>query len=295
MKDKKDFAREIESIALRSLIYEVSTTPKPGLVDRSNNGAHNDMDFFTFVDSSCVLGESFYCCATAGIEHDGDINTLLKEIRPMGLRGEKKMFSITNDVNTHKGLVFSLGILCAAIGYLYQKKTNYDWTVENICNLVGCMTKGLVNRELESKEFNRVLTYGEKLYMKYGTTGIRGEVASGFKTVREYGLPVFKKLMEFQKGSLNDRMVQVLMHLMAHCEDSNILGRHNMEMLQRVQTYAREIIQIGGVFSEEGMRAIREFDKWCIKHWVSPGGSADLLAVTIMLYFSERLNEEVIN
>jgi len=290
LNDKIVFAREIEAIALRSLVYEVSATPKPGLVDRNNSGAHSDMDFFTFLDSSCVLGETFYHCTIAGIEHDGDITTLLNEIRPIGLRGEKKMFSITNDVNTHKGLVFSLGILCAAIGYLYQKKPNHNWSSDDICNQVRCMTEGLVDRELKNKEFNRQLTYGEELYVKYGITGIRGEVASGFETVRKYGLPIFKELMESEAGSLNDRMVQVLVHLMAHSEDSNILGRHNMEMLERVQNYAKKIIELGGIFSEEGFRAIKELDKWCIKHWVSPGGSADLLAVTIMLYFSERLN-----
>lgn len=290
LKDKNCFAKEIESMAVRSLLYEVSATPKPGLVDRNNNGAHNDMNFFTFMDSSSVLGEMFYDCTLAGIEHTGSIKNLLKSIRSFGIKGEERMFFITKNVNTHKGLVFSLGIICAVIGYLYRMNPNRTWCAPDICEQVIYMTEGLVERELTSKIFHKQLTYGEKLYVKYGVTGIRGEVASGFKTVMDYGLPLLKKLMISKTGSLNDRLVQVLLHLMAHTEDSNILGRHNIEMLKEVQNRGKRIIEIGGIFSLEGIEAIKGFDQWCIKHWVSPGGSADLLAVTIMMYFIETLN-----
>lgn len=289
LRDKDVFAREVESIAVRSLLYEVSATPKPGLVDRNNSGAHNDMDFFTFIDSSSVLGEMFYFCTIAGIEHEENIDSLLKVIRPIGVRGEEKMFAITNDVNTHKGLVFSLGILCAVIGYLYKENSARTWSADDICEQVQYMTKGLVDSELKYKKIDRPLTYGEKLFVKYGVTGIRGEVASGFQTVRIHGLPLFRELMNLGRGSLNDRIVQVLMHLMAYAEDSNILGRHDLEMLQTVQDRAKKIIELGGSFTKKGIEAIREFDKWCVKNWVSPGGSADLLAVTIMLYFAEEI------
>lgn len=295
MRDREVFAREIEAIAVRSLLYEVSATPKPGLVDRNNNGAHNDMDFFTFIDSSSVLGEAFYGCTMAGIKHQGNSETLLKTIRPIGIRGEERMFAITKDINTHKGLIFSLGIISAVIGYLYSRNPNRVWCANDICEQVRHMTKGLVERELTGKSFNKPSTYGEKLYVKYGVAGIRGEVASGFETVMSYGLPLLKELMESQIGSFNDRLVQVLLHLMVHTEDSNILGRHNLEMLQKVQTRSKRIIELGGIFSPEGIEAIKEFDQWCIEHWVSPGGSADLLAVTIMLYFIEKLELEINN
>ncbi len=288
MKDKKAFAREVESIAVRALLYEVSATPKPGLVDRNNSGAHNDMDFFTFIDSSAVLGETFYLCTMAGINHNKNIDSLLKAIRPMGIKGEEKMFAITDNVNTHKGLVFSLGILCAAVGYLYRKNSARIWSADDICEQVKYMTKELVDRELKNKKLDRPLTYGEKLYVKYGITGIRGEAASGFKTVRLYGLPLFKELMDSRKGSLNGRLIQVLINLMSYAEDSNILGRHDLKMLQIVQKRAKKIRDLGGSFTEEGLEEIRELDKWCVQNWVSPGGSADLLAVTVMLYFLEK-------
>lgn len=49
----------VAEIAVRSLLYEVSVSPKPGLVDRFDNGAHNDMNFFIYIDSSVALSEYF--------------------------------------------------------------------------------------------------------------------------------------------------------------------------------------------------------------------------------------------
>lgn len=289
MKNQEKFARKIESIAIRSLLYEVSASPKPGLVDRKNNGAHKDMDFFTFIDSSVVLGEFFYSCTMTGIEHKGDIEKLLYAIRPIGVIAEEKMFSVTNGVNTHKGLVFSLGIIAAAIGFSYQEKEKGTWSANGICDLVKRMTVGLVDKELKKKEFSETLTYGEKLYVKYGITGIRGEVSSGFQTVRIHGLPLLKELMKDEKGSFNDRLVQVLLCLMVYTQDSNILGRHELSMLREVQARAKKIFEKGGIFSENGIESVEEFNKWCVENWVSPGGSADLLAITIMLYLIQQL------
>ncbi|MCT4619986.1 MAG: triphosphoribosyl-dephospho-CoA synthase CitG [Marinisporobacter sp.] len=289
MNNQEKFAREIEAIAVRALLYEVSATPKPGLVDRKNNGAHNDMDFFTFVDSSTALGKVFYECTLAGMRYSGEIKGLLQVIRPIGKMGEEKMFEVTKGVNTHKGLIFSLGIISAVIGFLYQKKENSHRSSNEICKQVKLMTKELVDEELKKKAFGKSLTYGERLYIKYGTMGIRGEVASGFKTVCTYGLPLLKELMKAEKGTLNERFIQVLLALMVYTEDSNILGRHDLAMLKKVQMMAKNIFEKGGVFSEDGLESMEAFDVWCIDNWVSPGGAADLLAITIMLYLVEQL------
>ncbi|PAB57955.1 triphosphoribosyl-dephospho-CoA synthase CitG [Anaeromicrobium sediminis] len=290
MVDNKSFSRQIENMAIRSLLYEVSASPKPGLVDRHNNGAHNDMDFFTFIDSSTILGETFYECTLMAIEEDYPIEGLLNIIRPIGIKGEKNMFYMTKDVNTHKGLIFSLGIICAACGFLYKRKESI--TAENICAKVEKMTKNIVNKELMNKKDLTPSTYGEKLYLKYGTTGIRGEVASGFETVRKYALPSLKEMMEKKNLCKNDIFVHVLINLMANTEDSNILGRHNKEVLKVVQNRAKSILEIGGMNTVRGREEIKVFDKWCIENWVSPGGSADLLAVSIMLYLLEDFNEK---
>lgn len=284
--NKEEFCRLIDKFAIKSLIYEVSATPKPGLVDRKNSGAHRDMDFYSFIDSSLALTDYFYQCALTGTDfYDQDMRKLLEAIRPIGIKAEEKMFKATKGVNTHKGLIFSLGIIAAAAGYLYRKERKTQFYVDEITSLVKEICIGLT-LELENLGQKKELTYGEKLYIKYSSKGIRGEVESGFETVRRYSLPLLKELKS-QDVKLNDCLVQVLLSLMANTEDSNILGRHNMDVLEFVKVDARTALNIGGYLSPGGRRYVEGMDRYFIKKNISPGGSADLLAVTIMLYLLE--------
>lgn len=116
------FCEYISQIAVKSMLLEVSATPKPGLVDRNNSGAHKDMDFNTFIESSVSQVYTFYNCTLEGLKFEGEDNKeLLKAIRPAGIEGESKMFNATRGINTHKGLIFSLGIIAAAAGLQYKK------------------------------------------------------------------------------------------------------------------------------------------------------------------------------
>ena len=108
-------------LAHKAMLYEVSASPKPGLVDRFSNGAHKDMDFFTFMSSSASLSQFFSHCALEGEKHlDSDLPNLFSSLRIPGISAEKKMFFATNNINTHKGAIFSIGTICAAAGYLYS-------------------------------------------------------------------------------------------------------------------------------------------------------------------------------
>ena len=104
--------------ALKSLLYEVSVTPKPGLVDRDNPGAHGDMDYYSFIDSAAALAPYFSRCAALGRDSLCEPGEVLTRLRPLGLEAEEAMKQATGGANTHKGLIFSLGILCAAAGRL---------------------------------------------------------------------------------------------------------------------------------------------------------------------------------
>lgn len=282
------FCEHISEIAVKSMLLEVTATPKPGLVDRNNSGAHRDMDFYTFMESSASQVHTFYKCALEGLRFEGkDKKELLKLIRPIGIEGENKMFKATSGINTHKGLIFSLGIIAAAAGLQY-KETQQNMDVEDICHKVTEITEGIVFRELKHKNNKDALTYGEKLFKRYGIKGIRGEVESGFYTVRNHSLPILRELMK-GKESINDNLVQVLLHLMTVVEDVNILGRHGIEELEYVRTVARETLDLGGIFTEKGRERILKLDEEFIQRNISPGGSADLLAVTLMFYFLENL------
>lgn len=275
----------ISELAIKSMLFEVSATPKPGLVDRNNAGAHTDMDFYTFMGSSAALVHTFYQCALAGFKFQGkSLNELMDSIRPIGIEGEKRMLKATKGINTHKGLIFSLGIMAAVAAVEYRETQRLQMNVEKICEKVKDMTKGISDRELGVMSKDHHLTYGKRLFERYGIKGIRGEVESGFHTVRTYGLPILQELTANGKN-MNDVLVQVLLHLMTMTEDSNILGRHDWKTLDYVKASARKLLDVGGMFTEEGRQRIIEMDKAFIHRNISPGGSADLLAVTMMFYF----------
>ena len=278
------FCEYISEIALKSMLLEVVATPKPGLVDRNNSGAHKDMDFYTFMESSVSQIYTFYNCALEGLKFEGkDNKELLKSIRPIGIEGENKMFNATKGVNTHKGLIFSLGIIAAAAGLQHKITKKQEMDAEDICKKVKEIAEGIVSRELEHLNNKNSLTYGEGLYKKHGIKGIRGEVESGFPTVRYHSLPIFRELMK-REDNINDNLVQVLFHLMTITEDINILGRHGIDKLEYVKSAAKRILALGGMFTEEGRKNILDMDKEFIRKNISPGGSADLLAVTLMLF-----------
>lgn len=282
------FCEYISEIAIKSMLLEVAATPKPGLVDRNNSGAHKDMDFYTFMESSASQVYTFYNCALEGLKFEGKENKeLLNIIRPIGIEGENKMFNATRGTNTHKGLIFSLGIIAAAAGLQHKETKKQKMDIDDICHKVKDIAEGIVSRELGKLDNKDSLTYGEILYKNHGIKGIRGEAESGFSTVRYHSLPIFRELMKGE-GNLNDNLVQVIFHLMTITEDVNILGRHGVDALEYVKSKAKEVLALGGIFTEKGKKKILEVDKDFIYRNISPGGSADLLAVTLMLYLLEN-------
>ena len=278
-----DICETIAKYALQSLLYEVSATPKPGLVDRCNQGAHQDMDFFTFMSSSAALPFYFFRCALKGLEYAaGNPVELFKELRPLGMEAEKNMLKATGGVNTHKGLLFSLGILCAVASCCSAEQKISRPGVDSICRKVAALTEGISHRELEVSDKTTRLTHGEILYRKYGLKGIRGEAENGFPTVRNYALPVFRNLKTLHQYNFNDILVQVLLHLMTVTEDTNVVARHDQDTLNYVKQYSSKALNVGGMFSPVGRSIVYQMDNEFIKRNISPGGAADLLAVTIM-------------
>lgn len=282
----------IGSWALEAMLMEAACTPAPGLVDRDNSGAHQDMDFFTFLMSSSALAGSMFRCAAAGYQHEGSPAELLPILRYIGKEGELQMLEATKGVNTQKGLLFLLGILAAAAAYTIRNKAVI--TAEQILATVAAMTQGIVARELALLPTGQAvkLTAGEKLYLRYGVTGIRGEVEAGIPSIRNHGLPVLKQALAAGL-SLNDALVHTLMSLMTVVEDTTILNRHSMEVLLDVQQQAKGIMAHGGMMSDAGRAQIAALDETFIVGNISPGGVADLLAATYFLYLIETNSAEM--
>lgn len=272
---------DIASLGMRAILYEVSVTPKPGLVDCNNSGAHNDMDYFTFMASAAALSQGLHRIADlAGDWRTDSLRALFDSIRPIGMDMEKAMFDATSGVNTHKGMIFNMGILIAAASYYMAQNNGEKPKAEALSEIVSMMTRGICDTELGKGEAK---TYGEKLFQEYGIKGIRGEVESGFQTVLSTAVPVYRS----QRLNQNDLCLQMLFALMTRCEDSNILARHDMDKLVQVRKRAQGFISSGGMCQNDAYRQLHDMDKIFIQERISPGGSADLLAVSIFMAMLE--------
>ena len=262
-----DRAAYIASFALEALLVEAAATPKPGLVDRANCGAHADMDFFTFQISAAAIAPFLPVFVRTGIEHTTDAPALLPSLRRVGLEEERAMFARTGGVNTHKGAIFSFGVLLGAAGLALRR--GKKCTAECVLDLVQEICAGICRRHFD------------------GATGARGTAEAGFPLVRRIALPLYRALMD-QGLPMNDALVDVLVTLITLNDDTNILSRHHLGVLHEVQATARRAEALGGMAAPEGRAAILQMDEDFIRKWISPGGSADLLAVTYFLYALER-------
>jgi len=281
----------IGSWAVEAMLMEAACTPAPGLVDRDNAGAHKDMDFFTFMMSSSALAGSMLRCAAAGYSHHELPQQLLPVLRYIGKDGECRMLQATGGINTQKGLLFLLGILTAAAAYSLRQAG--ICTAGAILDTAAVMTCGIVERELAPLSAGQVpvrLTAGEKLYLKYGVTGIRGEVEAGIPSIRNHGLPILRGVLE-QGLSLNDALIHTLISLMTVVQDTTVLNRHGMMTLLDVQNQAKIIMDKGGMLTAAGKAATTALDKDFISRNISPGGVADLLAATYFLHLVETNSE----
>lgn len=265
--------------AVRALLYEVTTTPKPGLVDRRNSGSHTDMDSFTFMSSAAALYPYFEACAKAGrATMARPAPETFAALRPLGCEAEGEMLDATGGVNTHKGAVFSIGIVCAALGRLDRA----FWAdPARVLAEVSAMTKGLAAQDFAGVTAENAATVGQKLYVQYGITGVRGQVEAGLPAVRDYGLPALEAGIA-AGYDINRAGCGALLAILAHSTDTNVIARSSRER-QLALTAELQALLAENPYPDEA--ALAALDDRFIAERLSPGGSADLLALTYLLHF----------
>lgn len=266
---------DIARMAVQSLLCELYATPKPGLVDQNNNGSHTDMNLFTFLRSAAVLWPYFRKCARIGLE-GGRPGWIFTRLREAGLEAERTMLQVTGGINTHKGAIFSLGILCGAAATLAPEEWKDPEMLGGRC---AAIARGLVRRDFEFMEIP--MTAGEKLFEQYGITGARGQAESGFRVARQVGLPILEQGLE-QGHTFNDCLCAALLHILVATQDTNLIKRSNMAVLGQIQGTVNVMLAVQPYPAREVLEAL---DKAFIRQNLSPGGSADLLAVTCFFHF----------
>lgn len=284
MLNLNEISLDIGAIASKAILYEVSCFPSPGLVSPVSMGSHKDMDYYTFIDSTFAINKYLTLFANAGMT-DNTLDKIFLNIKKIGIKAEKAMLLSTNNVNTHKGMIFLIGICVAAASNVIYKGKDFihiQETIKNIC-------KDITKNDFKDLDKKKDLTHGEKLYLNYGIKGVRGEAEDGIPLVFDYALNLYEENLDLKE---NERLVHTLIGIMQFCDDSTVIHRKGIEGLNYVKDISREIMKLGGMNTDLGRKIISELNDKFIKMNISPGGSADLLGVTVFLYL---IKEYILN
>ena len=319
--DRNASARDalLEHIGWRvrnALLGEVYATPKPGLVDRRDTGAHRDMNYETFLASTEAITPYMVRMFAEGMDAtkaEQIPEEVFQAIRGIGLEAEQAMYAATAGVNTHKGMIFTMGIVLAAAGILYARAdtTSEQLTVDAILDMARQMTARSMAEDFRKMLGHPPKTHGERLFQTYGERGIRGQAMEGFPILRDTAVPWLRRFQNIctdaelqrdisaqatlRRGLLQDTgsmhaehfenavHVSTLIAIMSVLNDTNVFIRSSYEDMCWLQSESSTILGMGAMFTEEGVRAIEALNMACIEKNISPGGAADILAVAILL------------
>lgn len=246
----------VADLAERALRLELDTTPKPGLVDRQDNGAHKDMDYALMSKSISALRP--YLTRLA-VESAKDIDPA--KIKEIGIEAEKAMLKATGGVNTHKGALFCIGLSVAA--------------ASNLASATGSVEaysfKELVSRAASEIPSARG-THGAEAKRSFKAVGALENARAAYPELFTDWLPYYRSL----EGD-PFRCHKTLLHIMTTLDDTNILHRRGAEGLAHAEAEAARLLED---FSESGLSSL---NKDFIRDNISPGGSADMLSLTIFI------------
>lgn len=246
----------VADLAERALRLELDTTPKPGLVDRQDNGAHKDMDYALMSKSISALRP--YLTRLA-VESAKDIDPA--KIKEIGIEAEKAMLKATSGVNTHKGALFCIGLSVAAASYLASTTGSVE----------AYSFKELVSRAASEIPSARG-THGAEAKRSFKVGGALENARAAYPELFADWLPYYRSL-----ESDPFRCHKALLHIMTTLDDTNILHRRGAEGLAHAEAEAARLLED---FSESGLSSL---NKDFIRENISPGGSADMLSLTIFI------------
>jgi triphosphoribosyl-dephospho-CoA synthase len=268
------WALDLSTTAVSSLVEEAELTPKPALVDRNGNGAHHDLDLARLLRSAHSLQDGFADIARAA--WDEEPQRLREKIGRIGRDMERHMLVVTDGSNAHRGAIWALGLLvAAAVQYRSER------------NAARIAATAVALARLPDTFAPRPMSNGERVRLKFGATGARGEAQAGFPHVIGIGLPTLRAARD--RGVPEDcARLDALMAIMARLEDTCLLHRGGFAALETAKVGARAVLAAGGTAAPAGLKRLHRLHTELMALWASPGGSADLLGVTLFLDRLER-------
>lgn len=270
--------KNLAEAAVWALVAEAELTPKPGLVDQRGSGAHCDMNLALLRHSATVLYPTFFELARAG-DYAEPSEELRQVLGALGRRGEAVMLRATQGSNTHRGAIWTLGLLCAAASGLAQS----EWTPGSISLRAAAIAR------FPDKYSPPTVSHGAIARECYGVGGARDEAERGFPHLTNCALPALKA-SRMHGVNENAARLNALISIMATLDDTCLLHRGGAEALQRAQHGARRVLEAGGASTSTGICALLHLDRELIALNSSPGGCADLLAAALFL---DRLTGDI--
>lgn len=264
-------------LALRALYAELALYPKPGLVSLVDNGSHDDMTALTFMRSLFSLRHYFAAICRAGME-----DAPFARLKQLGIAAERRMMAATGGVNTHRGAIFGLGMLCAALGRQLARRDAGPADGVDAASLRTALLDGwgeaLAAHTLAAPDGS----HGQRAAQLHAASGAREEAALGLPSVFLVGLPALRDTLA-RGGSMHHARMDALFALMAHVSDTNVLHRGGAAGARMVRDQARAFVALGGTRQPDWHARALDSHRLFVRHKLSPGGAADLLAACCLV------------
>src|SRR4051812_31989203 len=229
------------------------------------------MDMTTFMRSLFAL-RGYFCAIAAA----GACGADFTDLQALGMRAERRMLEATRGINTHRGAIFSLGLLAAAAGWLSAEGQSLAG------DAVGCCIARRWGAAIVRAGEQASSSHGTEAVRRYGAHGVREEAAAGFPLLFDLALPTLARSLS--QGHREPALVQTLFAVMAQLDDTNLLHRGGPEGLAFVRAQARAFLDVGGVEADGWQDRALALHFACIARRLSPGGAADILAAAAFIH-----------
>jgi triphosphoribosyl-dephospho-CoA synthase len=270
---QRAFFGDVARLAVGCLHAELTLQPKPGLVSPLDNGSHNDMTPATFMRSLFALRHFFGDICRAG--HD---DAQFAELKRIAIAAERRMLRATGGINTHRGAIFSLGLLCAAAGRARAQGI--------ALSAPALRATLLINWGADLADHTRAPgadSHGLQAAARHAAGGAREEGALGLPSVFDVALPALLATLRAGRGMRLAR-IDALFALMAHISDTNVFHRGGADGAQTVKTEAARFLARGGTADPGWLAAAMDSHRVFVARRLSPGGAADLLAAACLVH-----------
>lgn len=258
-------------LARQALIAEVNLTPKPGLVDLRSAGAHKDLSVTTMYLSATALEPYFAEMAQAALGQNVDAK-LFETLRRIGRDAEDAMYTVTGGANSHKGAIWTLGLLVASASLTRASNRKSRYVAATAGSIAA----------FQQTTMGETLSHGELVRQRFAVPGAREEAQLAFPHVIAIGLPVLRRRRA--EGAREDvARIDCLLAIMSHLDDTCLLYRAGLPGLSTAQVGARTVLTAGGAGTAAGRQELQRLHEQLLQLNCSPGGSADLLAATLFV------------